>query len=47
MSLLVLKGFEKLTVAGVQKKYEVNRRLRRFFIPYSLVSYKWRFPQHQ
>jgi hypothetical protein len=39
------KGFEKIAVTGgEQTTYESNRRARRFFIPYFLASYKWRFP---
>jgi hypothetical protein len=41
------KGFEKLALQAEQTKWENSRRLRRAFIPYSLVSYKWRFPVNQ
>ena len=39
------KGFEKLAVQSDQTNYEWRRRARRFFMPYSVVSYKWRFPE--
>lgn len=40
------KGFEKIGAnwGSQQGRYESNRRARRFFVPYFLVSYKWRFP---
>lgn len=38
------KGFEKMNMKGAAASYERNRRARRLFMPYSLVSYKWRFP---
>ena len=41
------KGFEKMAMQGEQSSHEWNRRARRFFMPYSLVSYKWRFPSNQ
>eukprot|EP00347_Sterkiella_histriomuscorum_P000288 403376457 len=47
LALFAGKGFEKMAVHGDQIKYERNRRLRRAFIPYSLISYKWRFPTNQ
>ena len=43
--LFLGKGVEKLCLAGGPKStYETSRRARRFFIPYFLASYKWRFP---
>ena len=41
------KGFEKMNMSGNQSSYENRRRARRLFVPYSLVSYKWRFPVSQ
>lgn len=38
---------EKFTFNSSQTSYEFNRRARRLFIPYSLASYKFRFPQSQ
>lgn len=39
------KGFEKIAVAGgEQAAYESRRRAHRFFIPYFIAGYKWRFP---
>ena len=38
------KGFEKINFKGPQNKYEFKRRARHFFIPYSVIGYKWRFP---
>ena len=39
------KGVEKMCInTGHQAAYESKRRAQRFFMPYFLVSYKWRFP---
>ena len=38
------KGIEKLSMQGHQTTYETARRARRFYVPYFLASYKWRFP---
>ena len=39
------KGIEKVSILGNHKTgYETSRRAHRFFIPYFLVGYKWRFP---
>lgn len=42
--LFVGKGYEKIIARGKQNSYELNRRARRLFIPYSLISFRWRFP---
>ena len=44
--LFLGKGVEKLSMRGEQNDYETKRRLRRFFIPYSVCNYKWRFPEN-
>ena len=42
------KGLEKLSVAGNQAQaYESSRRVRRFFVPYFLCNYEWRFPENK
>jgi hypothetical protein len=46
-TLFLGKGYEKMTMRGKQGEWENARRSRRFFMPYSLVSYKWRFPKNQ
>lgn len=42
--LFIGKGYEKLTFRSHEDSYEAKRRARRLFIPYSLLSYKYRFP---
>ncbi|CDW85797.1 UNKNOWN [Stylonychia lemnae] len=46
-ALFLGKGYEKIVFQGKHVEHERDRRFRRFFIPYSLVSYKWRFPVNQ
>ena len=39
------KGMEKIAIRGSEHtRYEGYRRARRFYIPYFLASYKFRFP---
>jgi hypothetical protein len=45
--LFIGKGVEKMVMRGPSNGYETNRRLRRFFIPYSLCNYRWRFPENK
>lgn len=45
--LFLGKGIEKLNMRGKQNDYESMRRLSRFFIPYSIVGYQWRFPENK
>jgi len=45
--LFLGKGYEKIVFSGRHVEYERNRRARRLFVPYSLVSYRWRFPVNQ
>jgi hypothetical protein len=46
-AILVLgKGVEKISMRGAQNDYELKRRAKRFFIPYSICSYRWRFPEN-
>lgn len=41
------KGFEKLGAnQGTKAAYEYRRRAHRFFVPYFLASYNWRFPKN-
>ena len=43
-ALIVGKGAENITSKqGRVARYELRRRARRLFIPYSLMGYKWRF----
>ena len=46
MSFLFLgKGVEKMSVAGGPLAvYESARSAKRFYVPYFLTSYRWRFP---
>ena len=45
--LFLGKGVEKLAIKGsAADKYETARRARRFFIPYFLAGYKFRFPKN-
>ena len=41
------KGIEKLCVQGEASRYEQARRARRFYLPYFLASYKFRYPEHK
>ena len=44
--LLIGNGAEKLTVrGGVKSQYERYRMANRFFIPYWMADYNFRFPQ--
>ena len=39
------KGIEKMAVgSNHQAGYETARRARRFFVPYFIAGYQWRFP---
>ena len=39
---------EKLAICDPSAKaYETQRRMRRAFIPYTLVGYRWRYPSNQ
>lgn len=43
------KGMEKIAARDAKdaRNWETQRRLHRFFIPYSIASYKWRFPENK
>jgi hypothetical protein len=41
------KGVEKLSASTEAASYEQARRARRFYIPYFVAGYKFRFPQNQ
>lgn len=45
--MILNKGAEKISMRGEANSYEFKRRLRRLFIPYSLVGYQWRFPENK
>lgn len=44
--LFIGKGVEKfaLYTTGHQAAYEQGRRARRFYVPYFIAGYQWRFP---
>lgn len=43
--LFLGKGMEKLALySGESTRYESSRKAKRFYIPYWLASYKFRFP---
>ena len=41
------RGIERLCMAGEATRYEETRRARRFYVPYFLASYKFRFPENK
>ena len=43
------KGIEKMNVnhSGNQRAYESSRRAHRFYVPYFIANYKWRFPENK
>ena len=41
------KGIERLAMYGESTKYESARRARRFYIPYFMAGYKFRFPENK
>jgi len=41
------RGMERLCMSGEATSYEQARRARRFYIPYCLASYKFRFPENK
>ena len=45
--LLITRGAEKFTFRGATDVYELKRRARRFFVPYWMTSYRWRFPVNE
>ena len=38
---------EEKATGIIQRKDQWNRRVSRWFIPYSLVGYQWRFPHYE
>ena len=41
------RGTEKITMHGEQNNYELKRRLRRAYMPYFVLNYRWGFPYNK
>ena len=45
--LFLGRGVENLYMRGRHNDWERNRRIHRWFVPYSIKNYKWRFPKQE